>query len=322
MSTDTHLPWLLDGDPAIRWQTRRDLLDEPPEVYASDRARVATEGWGARLLALQDPAGTWAKALYSPKWTSTTYTLLLLRHLGLPPDNPQARRGCELLLNTGFYRDGGINLFKSFKHSETCVTGMVLALLSYFRCPDDRMHRIVEHLLGEQMADGGWNCERPKGATHGSFHTTISVLEGLHEYALCHPAQAAALSGAVAAGHEFLLIHRLYRSHRTGDVADPAMARITFPPRWHYDFLRALDYFQWVNAPRDERMADAIALLRSKRTPDDRWKLSQNWPGRVFFQMEAVGEPSRWNTLRGLRVLRWWEGYAGAKSGKYHEIPA
>lgn len=310
MTTDIILTWLLDGDPAIHWQVRRDLLGEPPAACEPDRARVATEGWGARLLALQDPAGTWAGALYSPKWTSTTYTLLLLRDLGLPPSNEQARRGCEVLLEKGFHRDGGINLFKSWKRSETCITGMILALLAYFRLPDARVHRIVEHLLDQQMADGGWNCERPNGATHGSFHTTISVLEGLHEYALAHPAQAAVLRDTVARAHEFLLVHRLYHSHRTGEVADPAMARITFPPRWHYDFLRALDYFRWVHAPRDERMADAIALLRSKRMPDGRWKLRQNWAGRVFFQMETVGQPSRWNTLRGLRVLRWGDGQA------------
>ena len=308
MSTNPILPWLLDGDPAIRWQARRDLLDEPPEAYEPDRARVATEGWGAQLLARQDPTtGMWGGGLYGPKWISTTYTLLLLRHLGLSPEDAQARQGCALLLEQGFYRDGGINLFRSFKHSETCVTGMILALLAYFRVADDRVPRIVEHLLGQQMADGGWNCERPKGATHSSFHTTISVLEGLHEYTLTYPGQAAALRDAVTRGHEFLLLHRLYRSHRTGEMADPAMARITFPPRWHYDFLRGLDYFQWVHAPADERMADAIALLQSKQTPDGRWKLGANWPGRVFFEMEKVGEASRWNTLRGLRVLRWWE---------------
>lgn len=308
MTADLILTWLLDGDPAIRWQARRDLLGEPPEACEPDRAHVATEGWGAQLLARQDPStGMWGGGLYGPKWISTTYTLLLLRHLGLPPENGQARRACELLLERGLYRDGGINLFKSFKHSETCVTGMVLTLLAYFRLPDNRLHRITEHLLGQQMADGGWNCERPKGATHGSFHTTISVLEGLHEYALVYPARAIALHDAVTQAHEFLLRHRLYRSHRTGAVADPAMARITFPPRWHYDFQRGLDYFRWVNASPDERMADAIALLRDKQTPDGRWKLGANWPGRVFFEMEKVGQPSRWNTLAGLRVLKWWD---------------
>jgi len=306
MSTDIRVAWLLDGDPAIRWQTRRDLLDEPPEAYEPDRARVATEGWGARLLALQDPAGTWAKALYSPKWTSTTYTLLLIRHLGLPPENPQARRGCELLLNTGFYRDGGINLFKSFKHSETCVTGMVLALLGYFRLRDDRVHRIVEHLLGQQMADGGWNCERPKGATHGSFHTTISVLEGLNEYTLCHPTQAAALSDAVARAHEFLLIHRLYRSHRTGEVIDERWILLSYPPRWHYDILRALDYFSSAGAERDPRLQESIDLLISRRRPDGRWPVQHKHRALEYFCMEKTGSPSRWNTLRALRVLRWW----------------
>lgn len=299
--------WLLEGDPAIRWQTRRDLLDAPPAAYEPDRARVASEGWGAALLARQDTAGTWGGGLYSPKWISTTYSLLLLRHLGLPPENAAAQRGAVLLLDKGFYRDGGINFFKSFKHSETCVTGMTLALLCYFHLSDERVHQIVEHLLGQQMQDGGWNCERPKGATHSSFHTTLSVLEGLHEYRLAFPNQAEPLDPAIAAAHEFLLLHRLYRSHRTGEVADPALTGIYFPPRWHYDFLRALDYFQWVDVPRDERMTDAISLLNSKRLADGRWKQGQNWAGRVFFEMEPVGQPGRWNTLRGLRVLRWWE---------------
>ncbi len=303
--------WLLEGDPAIRWQTRRDLLDEPLAAYEPDRAQVAKDGWGAALLARQDAAGTWGGGLYGPKWISTTYTLLLLRHFGLSPVNAAAQRGAALLLEKGFYHDGGINFFKSFKHSETCVTGMTLALLCYFRQSDERIHRIVEHLLGQQMGDGGWNCERPKGATHSSFHTTLSVLEGLHEYQLAFPAQAGSLDPAIAAAHEFLLLHRLYRSHRTGEVADPAFASIHFPPRWRYDFLRALDYFQWVDAPRDERMTDAIELLNSKRLADGRWKQGQNWAGRVFFEMEPVGQPGRWNTLRGLRVLRWWASRGG-----------
>ncbi|MFZ1508329.1 MAG: hypothetical protein WAV74_16265 [Anaerolineae bacterium] len=300
------IDWLLAGDPAVRWQTRRDLLDEPPALWAADRAQVALTGWGAQLLAQQDAAGTWGGGLYSPKWISTTYTLLTLRHLGLPPDNAQAQEGCMLLLDKGFYRDGGINFFKSYKFSETCVTGMVLALLSYFQCRDERVPQIVTHLLGQQMEDGGWNCERPHGATHGSFHTTLSVLEALHEYVQLTPGEADTVRAAADRAHEFLWLHRLYRSHRTGQVADPAFVRIYFPPRWHYDFLRALDYFQAVNAPADERMTEAVQLLLSKQTPDGRWKQSTRWSGRVFFEMERAGQPGRWNTLRGLRVLRWW----------------
>ncbi|MBK9232177.1 MAG: hypothetical protein IPO15_15335 [Anaerolineae bacterium] len=164
----------------------------------------------------------------------------------------------------------------------------------------------MTHLLGQQMEDGGWNCERPHGATHGSFHTTLSVLEALHEYVNWRPTGPAQCETAVDRAHEFLWLHRLYRSHRTGQVADPAFVRIYFPPRWHYDFLRALDYFQAVNAPADERMTEAVQLLLSKQTPDGRWKQSTRWSGRVFFEMERAGQPGRWNTLRGLRVLRWW----------------
>lgn len=300
--------WLMQGDPSIRFQTMRDLLDSNHREVGSEQEKVTVEGWGARLLSLQDAEGTWNGGIYSPKWTSTTYTMLLLRDIGLPTRHPAALKASKILLDRGFYPDGGINYFGVLKHSETCVTGMILSILSYFGCQDERIDALAEHLLGQQMADGGWNCERPKGATHGSFHTTISVLEGLHEYTLTHPTAAAALSDAVTRGREFLLIHRLYRSHRTGEVADPDMARIHFPPRWHYDFLRGLDYFQWVNAPRDERMADAVELLCSKQAPDGRWKQGTNWPGRIFFEMEPAGQPGRWNTLRGLRVLRWWEG--------------
>lgn len=308
MQIDTEiLQWLLDGDPAIRWQVRKDLLDSVPEVVTAERELVAQEGWGARLLSLQDPGGTWGGGLYSPKWISTTYTLLTLRFLGLTAGNPQALKGCELLLERGLYRDGGINFFRSFKHSETCVTGMVLSILAHFRYPDPRLGTLAEHLLGQQMPDGGWNCESYKGATHSSFHTTISVLEGLLAYEQAFPEQASVAREAQAGGREFLLAHRLYRSHRTGEVVDPAMTRFPFPPRWHYDVLRGLDYFRLCGAERDERLVDGIQLLHKKRKGDGRWPAYQGPSGRTFFEMEKAGEPGRWNTLRARRVLRWWE---------------
>ena len=170
------LEWLLAGDPSIRWQAFRDLADAPSETVTRERARVVGEGWGKRLLGLQDPEGTWADGLYTPKWTSTTYTMLLLRDLGLPPGNERAIRACALLLDRGFYHDEGIGF--GWGRSEACVTGMVLSILAYFRLDDDRLDRIVEHLLDRQMTDGGWNCRQPFGAVHGSVHTTISVLEG------------------------------------------------------------------------------------------------------------------------------------------------
>lgn len=298
--------WLLEGDPAIRWQTQRDLLGADELVVEAERRQVATTGWGAKLLSYQDPSGLWAGGLYSPKWTSTTYTMLLLRRLGLEPDHPQAERACRLLLDKGFYADGGINYFRSFKHSETCVTGMVLSILAYFNYQDERAAGLVEHLLGQQMADGGWNCQSYQGATHSSFHTTISVLEGLREYEKGRPDPRLAASQNRAV--EFLLIHRLFRSHRTGEVVDARMTRFSFPPRWRYDLMRVLDYFQERNVPPDPRMVDALDLLQKKQRSDVAWVLQNKHPGRVFFELEQVGQPSRWNTLRALRILQWYEG--------------
>ncbi len=301
------LAWLLAGDPSIRWQAQRDLLDQPLEIYEKERARVAAEGWGGDLLSRQTADGHWGGGIYSPKWKSTTYTLLHLRHLGLPPENPQALRGCANFFFRGLERDGGINWFRSFKHSETCINGMVLALLSYFRYPDERVHSVAEFLLREQMPDGGWNCERIKGATHASLHTTLSVLEGFAEYVSTYPQAFAAVSPAVEAAHEFLWQHHLYKSHRTGEIFDSKMTLMPFPPRWHYDFLRALEYFQSVNAPRDKRMLDAIELLQHKQGKDGDWVLNSPYAGLVYFHMEKAGQPSRWNTLRALRALKWWQ---------------
>jgi hypothetical protein len=300
------LQWLMMADPAVRWQVQRDLLDEPEAVYQPTRELVATRGWGARFLGLQDSAGTWGNGLYGPKWISTTYTLLTLRRLGLPPNNPQAGRGCKLLLDGGFQPDGGIHYTTSkIQHSETCITGMVLSLLAYFRYPDERVHTLVEHLLQQQMSDGGWNCRSYRGDTHGSFHTTISVLEGLWEYEKAYGIEPV-IDQARALAHAFLWIHRLFRSHRTGEIFDPKMLRLPFPPRWRYDYLRALDYFQDCEAERDARMLEAVELLISKRKTDGCWVINSGMTGRKFFELEKAGKPSQVNTLRALRVLRWW----------------
>jgi hypothetical protein len=312
--------WLLEGDPAIRWQTLRDLVEDGKQAVDRERQRIAREGRGARLLAEQDAAGTWAGGksgdggLYSPKWTSTTYTMLLLRDFGLPATNRQARRACKLLLDGGMQPDGGINYGtwgKWTKRSETCVTGMVLSILSYFAYEDQRLETIVEHLLEQQMPDGGWNCRRAAGATHSSMNTTISVLEGLRFHEL-HGARKlrASVQAAQQAGQEFLLVHRLFRSHRTGKIIKPAFVRLAFPPRWHYDILRALDYFQVVNAPRDPRLADAIEIVKQAQDEQGRWPLQHSYKGKTYFEMERAGAASRWNTLRALRVLKWWDATA------------
>ncbi len=310
------LPWLLDGDPAIRWQALRDLAGAGEPAFERERRKVAREGWGARLLALQDPDGRWAggqasdSGLYSPKWISTTYTMLLLRDFGLSPTNGQAKKACGLLLDEGLQPDGGINYgtwAKRIRRGETCVTGMILSILCYFGFEDPRVDTVADHLLEQQMPDGGWNCQRPRGATHSSVHTTISALEGLRHYELRRGRKARAVRRAQRLGREFLLVHRLFRSHRTGEVIMAQFTRFTFPPRWHYDILRALDHFREVGAARDERLGDAIAIVRERRGDDGRWTLPSAYRGKTWFDLEAVGEPSRWNTLRALRVLKWWE---------------
>jgi hypothetical protein len=309
---DGAIQWLLDGDPVIRWQTLRDLDGATDSTVERERRRVAREGWGARLLARQGEEGMWASGrssdggLYSPKWISTTYTMLMLRDFGLPPKNRQARKACALLLDRGLQCDGGIN-YGWRGRSETCITGMVLSILSYFQYDDERLDTIADHLLQQQMFDGGWNCQRPFGATHASFHTTISALEGLRLYALHRGLKARALRAAQRRGREFLLVHGLFRSHRTGEIVKPIFSFFSFPPRWHYDILRALDYFQAVNAPRDQRLAEAIDVVRRKQQSDGRWKLENVYKGKTYFQLERLGWPSRWNTLRALRVLKWWE---------------
>jgi hypothetical protein len=313
MTDEAVVAWLLDGDPAIRWQVRRDLLGEPPAVWRREQARVATEGWGARLLAHRDATGRWTPRLYGRKWISTTYTLLLLRQLGLPGTHAGARESCQLFLDEALWHDGGITVSVTEPRGETCVTGFAVGLLAWFGVTDPRRERLVDYLLREQLPDGGWNCLRHQGATHSSFHTTANVLDGLRDHADADGPRRAEVLAAEARGREFLLAHRLFRSHRTGDVVHPALLRLPFPPRWHYDVLRGLDHFRAAAAPRDERLTDAIEVVGAKRARDGRWPLHAPYPGAVWFEMERPGPPSRWNTLRALRVLRWWS--AGYPSG-------
>lgn len=326
--------WLLAGDPALRWQTLRDLVGASKAEVKRERSKVAREGWGRRLLHCQDASGTWAKGLYTPKWTSTTYTLLLLRDFGLPADNPQARRACKVLLDGGHQPDGGFNFgtwAQWTRKGHTCITGMMVSLLANFGIDDDRLHGAVDQLLGLQFPDGGWNCRSRPPTTHSSVHTTIIVLEALRDYQSRqdegssppfplreggsgglgsgrHARKRRAVREAQRRGREFLLDHRLFRSHRTGKVIKPEFLRFAFPPRWHYDVLRGLDYFQSVRAPRDPRLADGIEVVERARRPDGRWDLHREYNGKTFFRLERLHAPSRWNTLRALRVLKWWHG--------------
>jgi hypothetical protein len=321
--------WFLEGDPAVRWQVMRDLLDYDEGRYKMEQEKVAITGWGKEYLAYQDENGMWGGGIYGPKWISTTYTMLTLRRIGLPAENQQAQSGCRQLLERGRYTDGGINFFASQNLSEACVTGMVLSILACFRHPDPYLDSIADHLLQRQMPDGGWNCEDYRGDTHSSFHTTMSVLEGLLEYQKSRKKVRVDVEAARLRCHEFLLQHRLYKSHRTGEVVSPRMTRMPYPPRWFYDFLKALDYFQdyykWRSTEEitypdqesvalerkhdhDARFLDGIELLKSKQKKNGKWNMMAGPSGRIYFNMEPAGKASRWNTLRAMRVLKWWEG--------------
>ncbi len=297
----TVVDWLLDSDPAIRWQVMRDLTHAPADRVAAERSRVVTEGWGARLLALQGPDGQWGGTLF-PEWTSTTHTLLVLRYLGLDPMSPQARRAVARVRDNAKWEHAGQAYFAG--EVEPCINGKAVAIGSYF---GQDVSGVVDRLLGEQLSDGGWNCEAERGSTRSSFNTTIDVLEGLlqHERSV---GASAEVTAARRRGEEYLLARRMFRRLSTGEIADPHWLQFSFPTRYFYDVLRGLDYLWSAGVVPDERWAEAIDLVKSKRSEDGRWPLENPHPGAVYFDMdEGEGKPSRWNTLRAMRVLDWYE---------------
>jgi hypothetical protein len=304
--------WLLDGDPAIRWQVLRDLVGAPAGEVAAERARVEYEGWGARLLALADPSGLWAGGACFPAsytgdepgqpWTATMHTLQTLQLLGLDPASGSARRTIGLVAENGRWEHAGQRYFDG--EVEPCINGRTIDTGAYFGAG---VAPIVERVLAERLADGGWNCEAENGSVRSSFDTTINVLDGLLEFERA-TGGTPQVRAARRSGEEYLLDRGLFRRKSTADVVDPRYLEFAFPYYWHYDVLRALDYFRRSGAGPDPRMAEAVAVVRSQQQPDGRWPLGRIHPGRVHFELEdGVGMPSRWNTLRALRVLKWWD---------------
>ena len=294
------IDWLLDSDPAIRWQAMRDLTDASPDAVAAERARVPREGVGAEILARQGSDGSWHRA-GAPVWLPTLYTMLLLRTAGADPADP-AIDSAIARLEAGFRWDEEFGSKPFFEGEvEPCINGGTLALGAYFGRPTESLAR---RLVSEQLDDGGWNCEAPKSA-RSSFHTTMCVLEGLLEYeraAGSTPETAAARRRA----EEYLLERGLFRRRSTGEVANPEFLKLAFPPRYHYDVLRALDYFRDAGAEPDPRVGEALHLVESRQQADGRWLLDSAYDEALAFPFgESAGEPSRWNTLRALRVLRW-----------------
>lgn len=305
------LDWLLDSDPAIRWQILRDLTDAPSDEILAERERVATHGWGARLLVLQGTDGQWDGGTYWPAndddpnsqpWTATTYSLLLLRDFGLDPVSPEARHAITLVRDNSRWEAGNQLFFEG--EIEPCINGMTVALGAYF---GENVDPVVERLGREQLADGGWNCEAERGSRRSSFHTTICVLEALleHERSTGGTSQS---RQARRRGEEYLLERVLLRRKSSGEVVSPDWLQYSYPTRWYYDVLRGLDYFRATGRNPDERMSEAVDVVRSKQQPNGTWLLENTHPGRVHFALEdGDGQPSRWNTLRALRIVKWFD---------------
>jgi len=309
------IDWLLDGDPAIRWQVLRDLLKAPADEVTAERARVEHEGWGARLLALEGPDGLWEGGACFPAsytggepgqpWTATMHTLQTLLIFGLDPASESARRAIALVAENCRWEHAGERFFDG--EVEPCINGRTIETGAYFGVD---VAAVVERILGEGLDDGGWNCEVENGSVRSSFDTTINVLDGLLEFERA-TGGSAEVREARQRGENYLLDRSLFRRRSTGEIADQAYLDFAFPYYWRYDVLRVLDYFRLAGAGRDTRLAEGVEIVRSKRQPDGRWLLDRIHPGRVHFDLEGdAGTPSRWNTVRALRVLDWWDDAA------------
>ena len=299
--------WLLEGDVSLQYQVHRDLLDHDRKDLQN---RIAEEGWGRQFFSRRNANGHWGDSFYQPKWTSTHYTLLDIRNLCPNPDNKIVHETIEMIINSNKADDGGIRLGPSTSHhSDVCVNGMFLNYASYFKTEEIKLHPVVDSILQEIMPDGGFNCRTTRsGAKHSSLHSTISVLEGFNAFQKSgYTYRLNDIQSAREHAEEFILLHQLFLSDRTGMIINKDFLKFTYPFRWKYDILRAMDYFQYAGVEWDERMRAALIFIKGNKNKDGTWNMRAAHPGQVHFIMEKAGKPSRWNTLRAKRVLKHFE---------------
>jgi len=301
------IEWLLEGDVSIQYQVNRDLLGEDRKDL---QERIAREGWGNCYLSKRNSNGHWGRKFYQPKWVSSHYTLLDLRNLNLSTENWIVRETIGMTLDTCIADDGGIQLGPSTSnYSDVCVNGMFLNYASYFKMDEQRLCSVVDSILNEIMPDGGFNCQTTRsGAVHSSLHTTLSVLEGIIEFQKAgYTYRMNDLQRVKWSAEEFILLHQLFLSDRTGEIIKKDFLKLTYPSRWKYDILRSLDYFQYAGNVWDDRMEAAISVIQKKRNNNGSWNMQASHPGLVHFKMEEAGKQSRWNTLRAMRVIKHFE---------------
>lgn len=306
MNNEEIISWLLTGDVSIQYQVYRDLLN----IHRPDLSnRIATEGWGATLLSKRNPDGHWGLSFYQPKWTSSHYTLLELRNLNIASNIPEIKKTIEIILKNEKAKDGGVNPGVTIQNSDVCINGMFLNYASYFKTEEEKLKSIIDFILSQHMVDGGFNCRSNRsGGIHSSLHTTLSVLEGITEYEdNGYTYQLDKLKKVGKQAKEFILQHHLYKSDKTGKIIRKDFLKLSYPHRWRYNILRALDYFQYSNTKWDDRMQAAIDVILNKRNKMQTWPMQAKHPGKIYFEMEKAGQPGRWNTLIALRVIRFYE---------------
>jgi len=302
MNNDQIIDWLLKGDVALQYQVKRDLFNGDDSALQD---RISREGWGKKLLSKRQSHGHWGQQFYQPKWISSHYSLLDLRNLSISSNNQIIREVISRILDEEKGTDGGMLPHGKFRISDICVGGMVLNYASYFKVDQERLESIVDLLLKEQVADGGFNCQSNRQKVkHSSLHSTLSILEGISEYEKNgYTYRLKELVKAKESAIEFILVHRLFLSDRTGKVIQKEFLKLTYPYRWKYNILRAMDYFRYAGVEWDDRMQDAIDYLKKKRKKDGTWNVRSKHAGQVHFEMEKAGKSSRWITLHALRVF-------------------
>jgi len=305
VSYEEIIKWLLEGDISIQYQVHRDLLGSDLKTIEALKNRILHEGWARQFLDKKEANGHWGRGFYQPKWISSHYTLLDLKHLEVPLTEGISKT-INTILSENKSNDGGIDPHREIAQSDVCVNGMFLNYACYFGVDEKGLHSVVDYIINEQMSDGGFNCRKVRsGASHSSVHSTIAILEGLHEYFNNgYTYRLNELEQIRDDSERFMLEHHLYKSDKTGEVMHKSMTMLSYPSRWKYDVLRGLAFFEKAQRPYDKRMEDGIALIFKKRLKNGLWPVQAKHTGLVHFDMEQTGKASRWNTLRALRVLK------------------
>ena len=293
------------SDPSVQYRYHRDILKSDIKVLETIQQEMLKHGWGHTLMSFQMDDAYWT-GYYSPKWISTHYTLQTLRCLNYPK-TPTIEQAIKRILNEEKCKDGGISPSRTKLWSDCCVNGMFLNIACYFKSNEKDLVSIIDYLIHAQIEDGGFNCSfNRQHVHHSAFNSTLCVLEGLYEYEIQgYTYRLDDVKRMRCEAEEFLLIHQLYISDKTGKIIDDRYCSLHFPYYWRYDLLRSLEYFVYSKHPYDNRLEKAIDWLNSKHK-NYQFKLNSHYSGLTYFEMEKAGKISEMITVRALSVLNYY----------------